>query len=296
MMLSKLAITLSEHHLIPDFMIRYGIRQLCKKRLQEVSASNCEHSSDLRSQFFDAMKLARIAPLPEMAKAQHYEVPAAFFNLTLGAPLGPMPNFAPKGVFPPLSKILRLSARGRLPLAEIREETHRQLDRFEAVMERSPDHFDGHQHVHVVGDIRETILDVLTERGLQGEIWLRDVSDTVPRVIMRKTAIGKALSLRTLARGFAKEAQLRGFTVNDGFSGLSNFDPAQNYADHFSRYLLGLGARHLIMCHPGHVDAALLALDSVTQTREQELEFLISPHFPELLQQKGLMLARLSQM
>ena len=218
------------------------------------------------------------------------------FNLTLGAPLGPMPNFAPKGVFPPLSKILRLSARGRLPLAEIREETHRQLDRFEAVMERSPDHFDGHQHVHVVGDIRETILDVLTERGLQGEIWLRDVSDTVPRVIMRKTAIGKALSLRTLARGFAKEAHLRGFTVNDGFSGLSNFDPAQNYADHFSRYLLGLGARHLIMCHPGHVDAALLALDSVTQTREQELEFLISPRFPELLQQKGLMLARLSQM
>ena len=85
MMLSKLAITLSEHHLIPDFMIRYGIRQLCKKRLQEVSASNCEHSSDLRSQFFDAMKLARIAPLPEMANAQHYEVPAAFFNLTLGA-------------------------------------------------------------------------------------------------------------------------------------------------------------------------------------------------------------------
>jgi predicted glycoside hydrolase/deacetylase ChbG (UPF0249 family) len=163
-------------------------------------------------------------------------------------------------------------------------------------MERSPDHFDGHQHVHVVGDIRETILDVLTERGLQGEIWLRDVSETVPRVIMRKTAIGKALSLRTLARGFAKEAQLRGFTVNDGFSGLSNFDPAQNYADHFSRYLLGLGARHLIMCHPGHVDAALLALDSVTQTREQELEFLISPRFPELLQQKGLMLARLSQM
>ena len=84
MILSKLAIQLSERGFMPDFVIRAGIRHLCKQRLIEISASNCEVASDTRSKFFQAMKLAEIAPLPEMANAQHYEVPADFFNLALG--------------------------------------------------------------------------------------------------------------------------------------------------------------------------------------------------------------------
>ena len=84
MILSKLAIQLSERGFMPDFVIRAGIRHLCKQRLIEISASNCEVASDTRTKFFQAMKLAEIAPLPEMANAQHYEVPADFFNLALG--------------------------------------------------------------------------------------------------------------------------------------------------------------------------------------------------------------------
>ena len=84
MILSKLAIHLSERGLMPDFVIRAGIRHLCKQRLIEISASNCEVASEMRAKFFQSMKLAEIAPLPEMANAQHYEVPADFFNLALG--------------------------------------------------------------------------------------------------------------------------------------------------------------------------------------------------------------------
>ena len=84
MILSKLAIQLSERGFMPDFLIRAGIRHLSKQRLIEISASNCEVASDMRTKFFQAMKLAEIAPLPEMANAQHYEVPADFFNLALG--------------------------------------------------------------------------------------------------------------------------------------------------------------------------------------------------------------------
>jgi hypothetical protein len=47
------------------------------------------------------------------------------------------------------------------------------------------------------------------------------------------------------------------------------------------------------MCHPGHVDEELEALDPVTITREQELAFLLSPRLPELLEKRGLKLARL---
>ncbi|MBZ4201265.1 MAG: cyclopropane-fatty-acyl-phospholipid synthase family protein [Methylotenera sp.] len=84
MIFSKAAIRLSESGLMPDFLIRFGIRQLSQQRLIDISAGNTEIASELRAQFFQSMRQAQIAPLPEMANAQHYEVPAAFFDLVLG--------------------------------------------------------------------------------------------------------------------------------------------------------------------------------------------------------------------
>ena len=84
MIFSKAAIYLSEHGLMPDFIIRAGIRHLCRQRLKEISAGNTEIASQIRAHFFESMKLSQIAPLPEMANAQHYEVPEDFFNFALG--------------------------------------------------------------------------------------------------------------------------------------------------------------------------------------------------------------------
>ena len=216
-------------------------------------------------------------------------------NLTLGSPLGPMPKFAPKGVFPPISKVIKLAVRGKLPLDELESEIDRQLDQFEAVIDKAPDHVDGHQHVHVLSPIRDILFDALIKRGLEGQVWLRDVSDSMHRILSRRSQISKALSVRALAKGFAKEARQRGFEVNDGFSGFSAFDPAQDYAREFHHYLRSPGSRHLIMCHPGYVDEDLKLLDPVTVTRAQELEFLLSPKLIELLENNGVLLARLSQ-
>ena len=85
MIFSNLAITMSERGLMPDSIIRQGIRQLCQQRLTEIQANDCEASTNLREVFFKQMTTAEIAPLPEMANAQHYEVPAAFFDLVLGS-------------------------------------------------------------------------------------------------------------------------------------------------------------------------------------------------------------------
>ena len=73
------------------------------------------------------------------------------------------------------------------------------------------------------------------------------------------------------------------------------FIPARITRRRFETYLRAPGRRHLIMCHPGHVDDELKTLDPVTITREQELAFLLSPRLPEMLEKRGLQLARLSQ-
>ncbi len=217
------------------------------------------------------------------------------FNLTLGAPLAAMPKFAPKGVFPPVSEVIRLSMRNKLPMDEIRAEIDRQLDRFEAVMLRPPDFVDGHQHVQALPHIRGALLDALKQRRLQGKCWLRDSGDALHRILLRGGQVRKALVVRGLASGFRRAARRAGFVVNSGFAGFSDFNPGHDYAAQFETYLRARGRRHLIMCHPGHVDEDLRAQDPVTVTREQELAFLLSPRFGEMLERRGLKLGRLGK-
>jgi predicted glycoside hydrolase/deacetylase ChbG (UPF0249 family) len=217
-------------------------------------------------------------------------------NLTLGRPLGPMATFAPQGKLPSVSAVIRQSVLGRLPVEEIRAEIDRQLDRFEAVIGRPPDHVDGHHHVHMFKGVREPLLQALVARGLAGRVWLRNAGDAPHRIALRRTQARKALSVRSLGAGFGRAAQAQGFTLNDGFAGFSSFRSDRDYARAFETYLRAPGRRHLVMCHPGHVDEDLKAQDAVTITREQELAFLLSPRLPEMLERRNMRLARLSTM
>ncbi|MDO9205562.1 cyclopropane-fatty-acyl-phospholipid synthase family protein [Methylotenera sp.] len=84
MQLTSLAIQLAEKSLIPDYLIRQGISNLSEKRLQEIHADNCEKGIERLSAFVSAMNNAPIALVPELANAQHYELPTKFFELCLG--------------------------------------------------------------------------------------------------------------------------------------------------------------------------------------------------------------------
>lgn len=212
-------------------------------------------------------------------------------NLTLGAPLGPMPSFAPAGTLPDVYRVLGQARKGTLPEREVREEMGRQIDAFAEALGRVPDFVDGHQHVQVFPQLRTWLLDALEDRGLAGKIWLRDSGDRILRILRRGVEPKKALGLAVLARGFACEAQRRGFATNEGFAGFSRFDPARDYAADFARYLKAPGRRHLVMCHPGYCDDELVAHDSVTLTREAELAFLLSDDFMRFVESAGMALA-----
>lgn len=84
MQLTNLAISMAEKGLIPDVLIRKGIRKLCETRLAEISMGNCEKSAMIEEDFIHAMNTSPIALVPELANAQHYEVPASFFEYCLG--------------------------------------------------------------------------------------------------------------------------------------------------------------------------------------------------------------------
>ena len=73
-----------EQGLVPDRVVRLGIRRLLKDRLAEQHANDAEAAEALNQAFIAQMRDAPIALLPEKANEQHYEVPAEFFAKTLG--------------------------------------------------------------------------------------------------------------------------------------------------------------------------------------------------------------------
>ena len=77
-------IKLAEKKLIPDFLIRQGIRILLKKRIQSLVSDNPEDNIQDKITFIKKMNLSPIAVVPELANEQHYEIPAEFYNYCLG--------------------------------------------------------------------------------------------------------------------------------------------------------------------------------------------------------------------
>lgn len=210
-------------------------------------------------------------------------------TLTAGAPLGPMPRFAPGGVLPPLGDLLPQALKGGLALDEIGAEIERQIDAFEGAFGRSPDFVDGHQHVHALPGVREALLAALTRRGYAGALWLRDPSDRLSAILRRGVAVSKAVTVRALATGFRRAARRAGFFTNEGFSGFSPFEPPAVAAT-FERAFRHLGPRPVVMCHPGYPDEELRRLDPVVEARRTELEFLASCDFAEFLAKEDISL------
>ncbi|MBM3342012.1 MAG: class I SAM-dependent methyltransferase [Betaproteobacteria bacterium] len=84
MSFSNLALTMAEKGYAPDAGVRAGIRRLLKGRLSEIHATRPELAAESANRFVAGVQNAPLALVPELANAQHYEVPAAFFALVLG--------------------------------------------------------------------------------------------------------------------------------------------------------------------------------------------------------------------
>ena len=78
------AIGWTETGLVPDSVIRSGMRRLLERKLAEIQAGDVEASSRILRQFAGMMRDSPVALVPELANEQHYEVPAAFFGEVLG--------------------------------------------------------------------------------------------------------------------------------------------------------------------------------------------------------------------
>ena len=78
------AVSWTESGLVPDTVIRAGIRRLLESKRKEIHSGDVEYAANTLNRFVEMMNASPIALVPELANEQHYEVPAEFFTQVMG--------------------------------------------------------------------------------------------------------------------------------------------------------------------------------------------------------------------
>ena len=82
--MSSLPFNLLERNLLPDSVVRSGIRRLLEARLREEDKGDPEAQQAHLMRFVEELRRSPVAIATREANEQHYELPSAFFGLVLG--------------------------------------------------------------------------------------------------------------------------------------------------------------------------------------------------------------------
>ncbi len=88
---------LAERGLIPDVLLRSGIRRLCAERLEEERAGGAAAQSERFQRRLSELRAANVAVHTDIANQQHYELPPEFFRYCLGPRLKYSSAYYPTG-------------------------------------------------------------------------------------------------------------------------------------------------------------------------------------------------------
>ena len=196
-------------------------------------------------------------------------------NLTLGAPLGAMPRLRARQDLPEAQRGHRPGAAGPRGAARDRPEIERQLDAFEKALGFPPDHIDGHEHVHVLSGIRQPLLEVVARRYPGAKPLMRDPSDRWQAIAAAAARASRPWRWRALALRFGAGARGAGPADQRGLFGLLGLRRRRALRPGAGGRPCEPGPRHIVMCHPGHPDAELAAIDPVVERRRMEYDALM---------------------
>jgi predicted glycoside hydrolase/deacetylase ChbG (UPF0249 family) len=214
-------------------------------------------------------------------------------TLTGLAPLTGLPGIAEGGRAPGLGGLAARAWTGRLDPGVVAREIEAQIDAFVGGMGRLPDFIDGHHHVHRLPGVRGALFEVIARRFGPGGVRVRECGAPIGATLRHRVAFFRAQAIDAMGRGFRAAAEARGIPLTGPFLGVRAFSEREDFGALMARWLAAAPDGALIMCHPGHVDAALAGRDRLTAPREAEYRYLSGPEFAAALAAAGARLARL---
>jgi predicted glycoside hydrolase/deacetylase ChbG (UPF0249 family) len=195
-------------------------------------------------------------------------------------------------------KLIALSYLRLLNKQQVTQHIHRQLDLFEKALGTPPDYVDGHQHVHQLPQIRETLIEILSKRYHGHLPWLR-----IARPPLNEGLKGWIIR-RLGANALQQKAQKTGFDFSDCLLGVYEFRGDKTSYKHRLINWLTDAKKHesdhaaILMCHPSTESADQDAIYGARLVEfdvlNNELDALLKTHQVELVQSPALKLSALT--
>ncbi|MCD6038808.1 MAG: Carbohydrate deacetylase [Gammaproteobacteria bacterium] len=257
-----------------DYGQNTAISQAILALLQEkrLSATSCMTNTP-----FWSTQAAWLKPLKEQADI------GLHINLTQGYALSSAWIAREGTSFPSLFTLLKKSYLRQLDKTAVLGELHAQLDQFIRELGRMPDFIDGHQHVHQLPVIRDTLLTFYHERLRPHACYVRCLDNSKTWLQIKEEAYIKRVIIQLCgANTFKQQLVKNKIPHNASFSGIYNFAHASCYSKLFPSFLQQSRAGGLIMCHPGLENSH--TTDEIAKSRVKEYEYFQSEEFLEACQ------------
>lgn len=228
------------------------------------------------------------------------------FNIIEGTPVGTKTQTLTdgNGNFLDLCSLKKALSKGEVDMEEVRWELQSQIDRFQSLMGRKPEHIDGHQHAHLLPGICEVFASVLRENGVRSTrcpyedlepdhvySWTADVIKDLDA--MFKELIVQASSAKTILKE-------NGIWVTDRFLGLQTMGSdmtIERLQRHLTKAFKSNGNDVIsceLMVHPGYksgdVGGCGIGVDDFARSeqREHEMNVLQSKEMQDFYRTQGI--------
>jgi len=210
------------------------------------------------------------------------------FNLTHGRPLSTLwqDHYGPQ--FSGLSDLLKKCYLRTLHLATLESEIKAQLEAFTITLGMAPDFIDGHQHVHQLPIIRESLLRIHQQEQLPS--FLRSTSNGWRDFASLKGAPKRQCIPLLGGIRFKHLLETLKIPTNTSFAGIYNFKHGQDYREYFKEFLTISQDGGLIMCHPGMTSTD--KDDPLYQNRVYEFDYFMSAQYTMDLNERSFQLRR----
>lgn len=174
----------------------------------------------------------------------------------------------------------------RLSPTDIENKIRRQIEIFVDYFGQLPDFIDGHQHVQQLPVVRDALISAVKSFGSIKYIRVADLPNqwlwNSAQSFLFDVTLGNIALLipgRQSAIVFAKH----GIKHNRYLLGYYRHNPAIQFKKVFENYLaLKPGADDIFFCHPGYIDEHLKNVDTLVESRKDNLNFLMSAEFEDM--------------
>lgn len=198
-----------------------------------------------------------------------------------------------KKVFlPSYQKFLKDILLNELNKYQIKKCINLQIDNFFKFFKIMPNFIDGHKHIQQFPFVFEILREVMIDRGIKNDIWLRNTKNINFKKDIKNFFSLKRIMINYFGNKFKKFLILNKFKTNYNFLGIYDFNSKKSYRSIFLSFLKNLSHSNLIACHPGYVDYSIKGFDSLIEKRYDELNYLLSDEFKIDLRKNNIILKR----